>query len=107
MQVMLIVILMTYLFLVTISAIYGSQRQMITKTNLCLTLLAVLVAATSTIFYVSLNQTLSFYGLVAGLLGISGVALWNGFQRYQKPHLGHHIVRLLVHVVFLVLLYRR
>ena len=61
-----------------------------------LTALAAVLVLTAAVIPDKVNAVIV---LLIGLLGLSAVAWLNGVAMYGKPHVRHHVVRLLVHLV--------
>ncbi|WP_438832138.1 hypothetical protein [Streptococcus pluranimalium] len=106
MRLVVLFVLSLYLVLVTFSAILGSiGARMITKRNMLLTLFSALVIVACTYSYLWQHHDSAIYGIAGGLFALSGIALSNGFQMHQKPHISHHVIRMVINVIFLLALY--
>lgn len=106
MKVVVLVVLGLYLAVVAFSAVLGSLgAKIITKRNMWLTLFSVLVSIAFTYIYLGQGNSSAIYGIAGGLFALSGIALSNGFQMYQKPHISHHVIRMAINVIFLLALY--
>ena len=106
MRLVVLFVLSLYLVLVTFSAILGSiGARMITKRNMLLTLFSALVIVACTYSYLWQHHDSAIYGIAGGLYALSGIALSNGFQIHQKPHISHNVIRMAINVIFLLALY--
>ncbi|MFC5631611.1 MULTISPECIES: hypothetical protein [Streptococcus] len=106
MRVFVLVILGVYLTLVTLMAVSGHfVGKIITKRNMLMTVFAVVVTIAFTYIYLGQHQPAGIYGVAGGLFGISAIALNNGIAMHQRPNVKHHVIRMLINIVFLVFLY--
>ncbi|MFU2163308.1 hypothetical protein ACMZ6Z_00600 [Streptococcus pluranimalium] len=106
MKVVVLVVLGLYLAVVAFAAVLGSLgAKIITKRNMWLTLFSVLVSIAFTYIYLGQGNSSAIYGIAGGLFGISAIAISNATQMAQKPNPLHHLVRMGINLVFLVLLY--
>lgn len=106
MNILIIALLGSYLTLVMLAvAVDRRGARKIPVQNAILTAFSVLVTILSTYLYWVQDSSLTFLGVVVGLLGISALALHNGFYIHQRPNYTHHVIRLMWHLLLLGLLY--
>lgn len=85
-----------YGFLMLLTAWQAWQTK---QGDVCLDQLTALAAALVMTAAVIPDKFSALTVLLIGLLALSAVTWFNGVAVYGKPHVNHHIIRLLVHLV--------
>lgn len=105
MQIFVLILLGLYVAIVVLSAILGVQTNLIHTRNLIWTIVWTFFILIFSYLFVSADNLYALAGIAAGLFGYSSVALRNAQYLGQKPQLKHHLIRLGIHLTFLLLLY--
>lgn len=105
MQVFVLILLGLYVAIVVLNAVLGMMAKLIDIRNLLWTFVWTFFIVIFTYAFVHYQNLYALAGVAAGLFGYSSVALRNAQYLGQKPQLQHHLIRLGIHLFFLLLLY--
>lgn len=105
MKLTVLVFLAIYATIVLFNAVLGFKIRIIPVPNLIWTVVWTLFVYIFGYLFYSTGNLYALAGVAAGLFGYSSVALRNAQAMGQMPKLKHHLIRLGIHVAFLLLLY--